>query len=150
MYRFFRIGCLFGLSLLFTLQIASAGSPEVFSHDGAAIRGYDPVAYHTVGEPAKGSSDYTLTWNDSLWMFSSQENLDLFTSDPEKYAPRYGGYCAWAAAKGYIASTIPEAWAIHEGQLYLNYSRRIQRRWSRDIPGNIAKGDLNWPGILSN
>ena len=136
--------------VMFGLQIASASNPEVFSEDGAAIRGYDPVAYHTEGQPVKGLSEFTTTWNDALWMFSSQENLDLFINDPEKYAPQYGGYCAWAASRGYVAPTVPDAWGIYEGKLYLNFSKRIQRRWNRNKPRNIAKGDKNWPGILNN
>ncbi len=142
-----------GLALLTAflfISPVSAQTPEIFSHDGAAIRGYDPVAYHTVGKPVRGSDKFVLSWNGALWKFSSRENLDLFTNDPEHYAPQYGGYCAWAAAQGYVASTIPEAWAIHEGKLYLNYSRRVQRNWNKDIPGYIAKGNANWPGILNN
>ena len=81
--------------------------------------------------------------------FASAANRDLFDADPTAYAPQYGGYCAWAAAEGYVASTVPEAWTIHDGRLYLNFSRRMQRRWERDIPGNIARGNANWPAILT-
>ena len=67
---------------------------------------------------------------------------------PEKYAPQYGGYCAWAVSQGYTASSDPTAWKIVNGKLYLNYSVGVQRKWSEDIPGNIAKADSNWPNVL--
>ena len=74
---------------------------------------------------------------------------DLFAADPEKYAPQYGGYCAWAVSQGYTASTDPEAWKIVDGKLYLNYSKSVQQTWEQDIPGNIAAGDGNWPKVLN-
>ncbi len=140
-------------SFLAMAMIAGAGaaeSPPVFSDDRGAIRGYDVVAYFTEGEPVRGDDAFTHDWMGSTWSFSTAENRDIFARDPAAYAPQYGGYCAWAASQGYVASTDPKAWTIHDGKLYLNYNRRIHRRWSRDIEGNIQKGDSNWPGILDN
>lgn len=138
--------------ILATFLAASAlhaGSPPVFSDESAgAIRGYDPVAYFVEDAPLKGSPDLTYEWNGATWHFASADNREKFISDPEAYTPQYGGYCAWAASKGYIASTDPTAWTVHDGKLYLNYSHRVHKRWSRDIEGNIERGDMNWPGIL--
>jgi hypothetical protein len=89
-----------------------------------------------------------VTWQGAAWRFASAENRERFEADPVAYAPQYGGWCAWAVAEGYTASTVPEAWKIVDGRLYLNYSRGVQRRWERDIPGNIARADANWPGVL--
>ncbi len=36
------------------------------------------------------------------------------------------------------------------GRLYLNYSKGVQAQWSEDIPGNIARGERNWPKVLGN
>lgn len=135
---------------------ARAEEPPVFSarrsrlslSDTFAIRGTDPVAYFTEGRPVEGSEEFTSTYNGAVWAFSSAENKALFDADPTAYAPQYGGYCAWAVAQGYTASTVPEAWHIEDGKLYLNFSLGVQRRWSEDIPGNISKGDANWPNVL--
>ncbi|GAL19227.1 hypothetical protein JCM19235_2650 [Vibrio maritimus] len=86
---------------------AHAVEPVYSDFFGKAIRGYDPVAYFTEGKPVKGDSDYTYSWNDAEWYFSSQENLSLFTANPEKYAPQYGGYCAWAVSKAIPRKSIP-------------------------------------------
>ena len=116
---------------------------------GKAIKGYDPVAYFTEGKPVKGDGDYSLKWNGATWNFSSAENLRAFTDNPEQYAPQYGGYCAWAVSQGYTAKIDPDAWTVHDGKLYLNYSTGVRSQWLQDVPGNVAKGDKNWPGLLA-
>ncbi|MEM7793300.1 MAG: YHS domain-containing (seleno)protein [Cyanobacteria bacterium P01_C01_bin.118] len=126
--------------------------PIVFAdpqtEDNLAIRGYDPVAYFTAGAPVEGSSTYEYEWSGATWRFSSAANKELFASNPEVYAPQYGGYCAKALSEGNMASTVPEAWEIVDGKLYLNYSPAVQQEWQADVPGNIAKADTKWPNIL--
>ena len=129
-------------------QIVLAATPEVYAEDGIAVDGTDVVAYFTQGAPVAGDRDITHPWNGVTWRFSSAENRDAFAANPNKYAPQYGGYCAYAVSEGYTASTTPGAWRIEDGKLYLNYSRRVQRRWERDIPGRIAAADANWPDVL--
>ncbi|MCY3879921.1 MAG: YHS domain protein [Rhodobacteraceae bacterium] len=127
---------------------AMAAKDPVFTRWGNAIRGYDPVAYFTESRPVKGSGEFEAEWNGSTWRFASAANRDLFLTAPEAYAPQYGGYCAWAVANGYTASTAPEAWSIYDGKLYLNFSLGVRDQWSQDIPGNVARGDTNWPAVL--
>lgn len=129
--------------------IVRAAEDPVFSTSAGAIRGYDPVAYFTAGRPAKGDKRFALEHQGATWRFSSAENRDRFAAEPAKYAPQYGGYCAWAVSQGYTASVDPDAWRIVDGKLYLNYSTGVQKRWSEDIAGNIAKADANWPAVLS-
>lgn len=136
-------------ALAATVTPALALDP-VFSWRRTAIRGTDPVAYFTEGRAAKGSSSFTHKWRGATWHFISAENRDRFAADPERYAPQYGGYCAWAVSQGYTATTDPEAWRIVQGKLYLNFSKSVRRRWEKDIPGNIAKADRNWPGLLAD
>jgi YHS domain-containing protein len=124
--------------------------PQVYIETASnlAIRGADPVAYFTEGAAVPGSADYEYEWNGATWQFSSAENLALFAANPEDYAPQYGGYCAKAMSEGNVASVDPRVWKIVDGKLYLNYSLDVQRQWEEDIPGNIAKGDANWPSVL--
>jgi YHS domain-containing protein len=144
-------GPLLGLALALSgAQAASAAGPVNASWTGSAIEGYDPVAYFHDGQPVEGDSDYAYEWMGAIWYFTSAENRDLFAADPEKYAPQYGGYCAWAVSQGYTAKIDPQAWTIVGGKLYLNYSKDLQTQWSQDVPGNIAKGDTNWPDIRAD
>lgn len=125
-----------------------AATPEIYAEGGIAIDGTDPVSYFAEGRPAAGDPAHELAWRGATWRFASAGNLARFEADPEAYAPQYGGWCAWAVAEGYTASTVPDAWRIVDGRLYLNFSRGVQRRWERDIPGNIARADANWPAVL--
>lgn len=115
---------------------------------GVAIKGYDPVAYFTAAKPMKGDAAFATEWNGATWRFANAANRDAFKTAPEKFAPQYGGYCAWAVSQGYTAGIDPEAWKIVNGRLYLNYSADVQKKWSADGPGHIAKADGNWPKIL--
>lgn len=117
---------------------------------GVAIEGTDPVAYFTEGRPVEGSSTFSTEWNGAEWHFASAENRALFEADPEKYAPAYGGYCAWAVSQGKTAGIDPEAWKIVDDRLYLNYDKSVQSTWEADIPGNIRKADGNWPAIAKD
>jgi YHS domain-containing protein len=123
--------------------------PLVNSSGGVALKGYDAVAYFTEGKAVQGQAQFTFTWNGSVWRFASAEHRDLFMAMPEKYAPQFGGYCAWAVSQGYTADGDPEAWRMVDGKLYVNYSKRVQKRWEKDIRSNIAKGNANWPGVLT-
>lgn len=116
---------------------------------GLAIAGYDPVAYFTDGRAVEGSKEHELEWNGATWRFASAGHRELFVQAPERYAPQYGGYCAWAVSQGYTAGIDPEAWRIENGRLFLNYSSDVQKKWSADIPGNVAKGEANWPKLLA-
>jgi YHS domain-containing protein len=138
---------LFGLLLHATP--AHALDPVWTNWRGLAIAGYDPVAYFTDGKPVAGSSELTTEWQGATWRFASAAHRDQFVAEPAKYAPQYGGYCAWAVSQNYTASIDPDAWKIVDGKLYLNYSKDIQAKWQQDIPGNIGKADVNWPKLLA-
>ena len=149
-----RVNRLFDIAVI---VIASAG---VFAGTGQhaarntddkalAVHGYDVVAYLTVGAARRGRPEFEFKWEDAIWRFETAAHRDAFAASPERFAPQFGGYCAWAVSRGYTADIDPEAWRIVEGKLYLNYSKRVQRMWEQDIAGNIAKGRTNWPGVLA-
>lgn len=117
---------------------------------GKAIKGYDPVAYFTDGGPRKGDKQFTHEWKGATWFFASAAHRDAFAKEPEKYAPQYGGYCAWAVSQNSTADIDPDAWKMVNGKLYLNYDKDIQAKWERERDGNIRKADANWPKLLAN
>jgi len=126
---------------------ASAKSPvaAVNTAAGTGLKGYDPVAYFTVGRPTAGLDQYVYQWKGVTYRFASAENLALFKSDPEKYLPQYGGYCAYAMSLNRIADISPSEWTIVDGKLYLNNGFFAQSLWSLNKSGNIASADHNWP-----
>lgn len=111
--------------------------------EGTAVGGYDPVSYFS-GTPVEGSENFTLQYRGATWRFSSAENLATFETDPEHYAPAYGGYCAWAMAQGSLAKGDPQYWEIVGDRLYLNYDAGVQRKWQGDKPGFIEKANAKW------
>lgn len=94
-----------------------------------AINGYDPVAYFIEEQAVKGSEAFTHTWNDATWYFASQKNLSLFTDNPEKFSPQFGGYCAFAVSKGFTANVDPEAFALRDGRLYMFSEPKFRDEW---------------------
>lgn len=138
------------LLLLAMMPAAWAGKDPVYTgtFSNLAVSGYDPVAYFREGRPVAGDARWTTEWQGATWRFASEANLRAFEADPEAFAPRYGGYCAWAVSQGYTASADPQAWRIVDGKLYLNYSLDVQKTWEQDVPGNVEKANVNWPKVL--
>lgn len=135
-------------ALLVLSRPALAREPEIYAESGIAIDGSDAVAYFDGKGPVAGSADHEVTWKGATWRFASAANARAFEAAPDDFAPQFGGYCAFAASRGYLAPTTPEAWTVYEGQLFLNANLRARELWLQDVPGNIAKGRENWPGIL--
>jgi len=127
-----------------------AQTPMVFSGDGLAINGYDPVAYFTQGRPVRGSRQYALVWKRAEWWFSSAANLAAFEANPRAFAPQFGGYCAYAVSQGYTAATDPEAWRIYRGKLYLTVNQNVRGAWAENIDNHIVQANSNWPGVLAH
>ena len=123
-------------------------SAEFFDRNGLAIDGYDPVAYFTEQKSVKGSPEFRSDYKGSTFQFVSAAHRDAFMADPEKFAPQYGGYCAYGMAKGYKAKIDPAAFSVIHGTLYLNYSDAVRTRWLSDVPGYVQQADANWPETM--
>lgn len=114
---------------------------------GLAIRGYDPVAYFTVGKPTPGNTQFTAQHDGATYRFASAANRDAFVKEPAKYAPAFGGFCAMGAVFEKKLDGDPNLWRIVDGKLYLNVGEPAQKRWLKDVPGNIGKAQANWTKI---
>lgn len=147
--RFIRTGlCAAAALALLVCGLAAARQPQINVSRGLALHGYDAVAYFSDGKPVVGQGAFSYSWSGATWRFASASNRDRFAADPGKYAPQFGGYCAYAVSQGHTADGDPQLWRIVNGQLFLNYSAEAKRLWELDVPGNIAKGRQNWPGVL--
>jgi YHS domain-containing protein len=156
MYHWIRI---LPIALLFASFMGSASAAEPintlersglwgYEPSGVAVRGYDTVAYFTLGEPTEGKEAFETEWRGAIWRFASQEHLDLFVTNPDKYAPQYGGYCAYGVAIGNLVKIEPDLWDIIDGKLYLNYDEDLQEKWRVDIPGHIVKANEIFDQLL--
>ncbi len=121
-----------------------------YKPNGIAIRGFDTVAYFTEGKAVKGKASIATEWNGATWHFSKQEHLELFTADPEAYAPQYGGYCAYGVAVDSLVKIEGNLWDIVDDKLYLNFNKKLQKKWRTDIPGYINTADAKFSGLLAS
>lgn len=133
--------------LLFMVSLNGANAQPIFTANGLAIRGYDPVAYFTDGKPVQGLPAFTYSWQGAEWRFKDKANLDLFKANPEKYAPQFGGYCAYGVSENHKSPTEPDAFTIVDDKLYLNYNLKVKEIWSRNRDERIVKANINWTGL---
>lgn len=153
MHRSIRTLATCAAVLAAVLPVAAAG-PEVNVTGGMtlagaplAIHGYDPVAFHTEGAAMPGSARHTAVHDGAAYRFVSAANLEAFGDDPERYLPRYGGFCAYGVALGAKFDGDPRVFAIVDDALYFNLNPDIQATWNEDIAGNVRKADANWTKI---
>ena len=119
-------------------------------HKRRSVVETDVVAYFSLeadDDAVAGKEEFSYPWEGFTWQFASQENLDQFKAAPEKYIPQFGGFCAYAVSKGYTARIDPDAWTVHDGKLYVNYSKGVRTTWLKDRDDRIVKGNKNWPGL---
>ena len=139
---------LFVITVGFTAQALAVKPIYTGGKHKAAIRGYDPVAYFTENRPVKGSPDFSIEYKGATWLFSSEQNRTAFMANPEKYSPQYGGYCAYAVSNGTTAAVKPQYFEIHDGKLYLNYSKSVYKKWMKDKESYISEADKEWLVLL--
>jgi YHS domain-containing protein len=130
--------------LLFVSHQAKSQTPAFYSEDGKAIKGYDVVAYFTDNKATKGLEQFSHTWQGTVWNFRSQSNLDAFKANPEKYAPQFGGYCAYGVSENHKSPTDPKAFTVLNNKLYLNYSMGVKKLWLKDTVARIEKAENFW------
>lgn len=149
MIKLIKFHILLGFLALFSSLSHGADYVNTGWFNSTAIKGYDTVAYFTEGRPVKGSEQYQHEWKDAVWQFSSAANLEKFKEDPEKYAPQFGGYCAYAVALGKTAGIDPSQFTVVEDKLYLNFNEDVQSKWLANRDDFIEQGHQNWPGVLN-
>src|SRR5882757_3525980 len=112
--------------LLFGAVVAHAQQSEIFAPGGKAIKGYDAVAFFKESKPVMGADSLSYDWKGAHWLFSSTQNRDAFKKAPERYAPQYGGYCAYGTAEGHKAPTQTDTWTIVNDTSYSTIIRTVK------------------------
>ena len=137
----------FVLLCLLLIQTNVIAGPAVYTERGLAVAGYDVVSFHEQHQAVKGKPEFSHVWQGANWIFSSLENREQFAASPERYAPAYGGYCAYAMSKGSLAPPDPYSFTLHQGVLYLNYSMGVQKTWRVDKERYIKRADFYWQSM---
>ncbi len=127
-------------------EVVPKSSPVTSAHNvqadenGVAIDGYDPVAYFDEGQAVKGLDTHSCEYLNRTWHFSSAENRDKFLSDPEKFAPQYGGFCAHSLGRNKLVESDPQQFSIRDDKLYLYKNERAA---TKDVKKSAPKFDFN-------
>lgn len=137
-------GTMIALGILLVASNAFAGE-YTFSTVGSG--GYDVVAYHTQNKALRGTGFHAARHDGVTYLFTSKENHDKFLDNPGRYLPEFGGYCAFGASVGKKIYADPTVWKIVDGKLYLNVDSKIQKKFERDLRGNLSKAYANWPKL---
>lgn len=129
--------------------IANAADKKLVNKDadGFALERHDPVSFFTDGKAVKGDPKIQSIYQGARYVFTSAEHKQIFDKDPAKYAPQYGGYCAYGMAKGHPAPVQIDTWQIINGRLMLNYDADVKQKFDKDHEGYIRKADENWPKV---
>ena len=144
------------LSLLFACAAFAVSSPAFaadksllnLDKDGVAIQGHDPVAFFTVKAPLKGKPELTSEFHGARYRFHSAKNKAAFDTEPAKYEPQFGGYCAYGVSKAKLVEIDVAAFQVVDGRLLLQYSKGVRDDFNADTAGNIKKADANWLKLL--
>lgn len=143
----FSLKAIIATALLGFASTSFAGVDTETDENGVILAGHDAVAYFTQGKPVQGKADYTAVHNDAVYRFSSAQNRDLFSENPEKYAPMYGGFCAYGTTFGKKFEIDGKAFKIVGGKLFVNKNLDVLKAWSQDIPKHLVEANDEWPNI---
>jgi len=133
--------------VLLVAVVATPAFGKDVTHSTPGISGYDPVSYFTESAPQRGSGYHVADYQGVTYAFASEEHKVMFEANPGKYAPAYGGWCAYGVAVGKKFVADPTVWKVVDGTLYLNLDKDIQGKWNKDIPGYIQKAEGNWSEV---
>ena len=143
-------------NLLASLVAASALLLSTFSFaaeetqqdsNGVTLSGHDAVAYFTMNKAVKGYAGISAVHDGAIYHFSSEANRDAFNANPGKYAPQYGGFCAYGAAIGAKFPVDPTVFAIVDDKLYVNNSAGVSKLWTAKQSRAITLADNKWSKI---
>lgn len=145
-----------GLMMLVLALITSLSSSAQLKHgksfnnvdaNGIILNGYDAVAFFTDNKPVKGNASFQYKYDDATYYFVSQEHLDLFKANPEKYKPQFGGWCAYAVSLGRVAPIDVNTFSIVNDRLVIQHNQRAVNGWNKDVQGNLSLADKYWPKV---
>jgi len=114
---------------------------------GLAVHGHDVVAFFTDGKPMLGDARFAFVHGDATYRFASAAHLDAFKTDPAKFEPAFGGFCAYGVSVGAKFDGDPRYWKVFGGKLYLNLDPSIAEAFAKDVAGAVKKAEENWPKL---
>ena len=141
------LSSLVAASTLLFASLSFAAEENQQDVNGVILSGHDTVAYFTMNKAVKGYSGISAVHDGAIYHFSSEANRDTFKANPAKYAPQYGGYCAYGAAIGAKFPIDPTVFAVVDDKLYVNNSANVSKLWTAKQAKAITLADSKWSKI---
>ena len=138
------------LSLALLIAPIWAGEKNLLNLDktGLALQGYDPVAFFVENKPIKGRPELRTYYQGAAYYFANLQDKKLFEAEPQKYAPAFGGYCAFGVSRNKLVEVDVNAFQVVNGRLLLQYSKGVQNDFNKNAMENLQKADRYWPVLL--
>jgi YHS domain-containing protein len=127
--------------------IPGSHSPINLDRNGVALGGYDPVAYFDGGKPTRGVATIFVSYGRARYLFATAAHRRKFLVNPEKYIPKFGGFCAVGTSFGEKVDVDPETGEVVKGKLYLNHNQHALDIFNKDQSSTITKAKSNWPTV---
>jgi YHS domain-containing protein len=141
--------CLLAFAAVSPLRAAADKILVNVDKHGLALQGYDPVAFFIQHKPVKGSAQFQGTYCTATYYFASAEDQAAFAKDPAKYAPQFGGFCAYGVAHGKTVPIEVDAFQIVDGRLLMQYDQDIRDTFNEDTQGNFLTAEKKWPTLVN-
>ena len=141
------LSSLIAASALLFASLSFAADENQQDANGVILGGHDTVAYFTMDKAVKGYAGISAVHDGAIYHFSSEANRDAFNANPSKYAPQYGGFCAYGAAIGAKFPVDPTVFAVVDDKLYVNNSANVSKLWTAKQSKAIALADKKWTSI---
>jgi len=111
------------------------------------LSGYDPVSYFTEGKPEKGLAELSASYDNGTYWFKNADHRTMFVSNPDRFAPQFGGLCAIDLSRGIKTEPDPEAWTIANGKLYVFSDKRGPSFFAEQGPSIVEAAAKNLPTL---
>ncbi len=110
----------FAILMVFTtLSYAQDKKANNIDDSKIGLQGYSPVSYLDLGLAQRGLKQHKAVYKDIAYYFTSAEQKNAFTKNPQRYMPQYGGFCAFGVYAGAKFRVDPSKFVVSNGKYYL-------------------------------
>lgn len=121
---------------------------NVSGASGVGLAGFDPVSFFQRESPLNGSPMIRAEHAGATYLFATEESKATFLANPDRYAPQYGGFCAYGVSIDILLPVDITTAHVRNDKLYLNVNSDILEKFNADFEGSVSRANTNWPGLF--
>lgn len=108
------------------------------------LEGYCPVSYQEHKVATKGLEVFRSVYRRHVYHMASAESKALFDKDPERYAPKYGGFCTTNIAGSVRKAGDPQLFRLRRRKTYLFHDKAAAEAFDKKPDQVIKTADARW------